>query len=100
MSTLISTINMAVQTGEGLNSWAQVAGMTAEQFKTAWGQDAAGALNLFIQGLNNTERNGKSAESTLKDLGVTETRMTRDFPLQTQAIYSRGRWTQAKSVCG
>lgn len=77
MSTLISTINMAVQTGEGLNSWAQVAGMTAEQFKTAWGQDAAGALNLFIQGLNNTERNGKSAESTLKDLGVTETRMTR-----------------------
>lgn len=77
MSTLISTINMAVQTGEGLNDWAQVAGMTAEQFKTAWGQDAAGALNLFIQGLNNTERNGKSAESTLKDLGVTETRMTR-----------------------
>lgn len=77
MSTLISTINMAVQTGEGLNSWAQVAGMTAEQFKIAWGQNAAGALNLFIQGLNNTERNGKSAESTLKDLGVTETRMTR-----------------------
>ena len=74
MSTLINTLYKAVETGEGLNDFASVANMTAEQFKKAWGEDAAGALDSFIQGLNDTERNGKSAIVILDELGINNVR--------------------------
>lgn len=77
MSTLISTLHKAVETGDGLNDFASVANMTAEQFKTAWSENAAGALNTFIQGLNDTERNGRSAIVILDDLGITNVRQTK-----------------------
>ena len=77
MSTLISQIDTAVQTGKDLDAWAQVAGMSAAQFSEAWGQDAAGALTLFIQGLNDTSATGQSAQAVLSSLGITETRLTR-----------------------
>ena len=77
MSTLISQIDAAVQTGKDLDAWAQVAGMSAAQFSEAWGQDAAGALTLFIQGLNDTSATGQSAQAVLSNLGITETRLTR-----------------------
>ena len=51
--------------------------MTAEQFKQAWATDAAGALNSFIQGLNDVERNGKSAVVILDELGITNVRQTK-----------------------
>ena len=75
ISKLISEMNNAVETGEGLNEYAQVAGTTAEAFAEAWGNDAAKALEMFITGLQNTEKNGKSASVVLNDLGITETRM-------------------------
>ncbi|NMA37155.1 MAG: phage tail tape measure protein, partial [Papillibacter sp.] len=51
--------------------------MSANEFKIAWGENAVSALQLFITGLGDTERNGKSATVALKDLGITETRMQR-----------------------
>lgn len=77
MSTLISTLYKAVETGEKLDEFAAVAGMTASEFRQAWGEDAVGAMNTFIQGLNNTERTGKSAIVTLSDLGITNVRQTK-----------------------
>lgn len=78
MSTLIQTLFKATQTGgEDLNKFASVAGMTATEFKTAWATDAAGALNTFIQGLNDTERNGQSAILVLESLGITNVRQTK-----------------------
>ena len=77
MSTLIQTLYKAVETGKGLDEFASVAGMTAAQFKTAWGQDAVGAMDAFIQGLNDTERNGRSAIVILEDLGITNVRQTK-----------------------
>ena len=77
MSTLISTLYKATETGDKLDQFASVAGMTAEQFKQAWGEDAVGAMNAFIQGLNDTERNGKSAVVILDELGITNVRQTK-----------------------
>ena len=77
MSTLINNMYKAVETGEKLNDFASVAGMTADQFKRAWEDDAAGALNSFIQGLNDVERNGKSAIVLLDELGINNVRQTK-----------------------
>lgn len=77
MSTLISTLYKSVETGDKLEQFASVAGMTAEQFKTAWAQDAAGAMNSFIMGLNDVERNGKSAVVILDELGINNVRQTK-----------------------
>lgn len=77
MSQLITKLYKATETGDQLEDIASVAGMTAEEFKTAWGQDAVGALDSFIQGLNNVERNGKSAVVVLDDLGINNVRQTK-----------------------
>ena len=77
MSTLISTLNKAVQTGDGLEEFASIAGMTAEEFKQAWAEDAVGAMDTFIQGLNDVERNGKSAVVLLDELGINNVRQTK-----------------------
>lgn len=78
MGTLISNIYKAVETGnEQLKQFASVAGMSAEQFAAAWKTDAAGALDTFIRGLNNVERNGRSAVVILDELGITNVRQTK-----------------------
>ena len=77
MSKLISEVNKAVETGDGLEAFASIAGMSASQFAEAWGNDAANALATFITGLNDVERNGASATVLLDELGIKETRMQR-----------------------
>lgn len=78
MQTLISTLYKATETGgEKLRAFAAVAGMSADEFKARWQTDAVGALNAFIQGLNDTERNGKSAIVILDELGITNVRQTK-----------------------
>lgn len=77
VSKLISTLMTAVETGEGLEEFANIANMTAEEFTQAWGDNAAGALESFIVGLSDTDRLGQSAIVTLTELGITETRMQR-----------------------
>lgn len=77
MSTLISTLYKATETGEKLDDFASVAGMSAEEFRTAWGENAVGALDAFIQGLNDTERNGRSAVVILDELGINNVRQTK-----------------------
>ncbi len=74
MSQLISTLYKATETGEKLEDFASVAGMSADQFKKSWGDDAAGTLEKFISGLNDVERNGKSAIVILDDLGINNVR--------------------------
>ena len=76
-SKLMVELQKAVKTGKGLEDFARVAGMTGRDFAQAWGEDAAGALSLFIQGLDDAERNGKTAIEILEELGITEVRMQR-----------------------
>jgi TP901 family phage tail tape measure protein len=74
---LISELDKAVDTGKGLEDFARIAGLSAKDFSRAWGEDAAEALVKFITGLNDVERNGKSATVILEELGITEVRMQR-----------------------
>lgn len=60
----------------GLEQFASVAGKSADDFIAAWGEDAVGALDMFISGLGDTERNGANAISILQDMGLTEVRMS------------------------
>lgn len=76
MGKLISMIHAAVENGgDKLETFASVAGMSAAQFAEAWRDDAAGALNAFIVGLNDTERNGKSAISILTGLKINQAQL-------------------------
>lgn len=77
MSQLISMLYKATETGNQLEEIAAVAGMTGAEFKAAWGNDAVGAMNEFITGLTNVERNGKSAVVVLDELGINNVRQTK-----------------------
>ncbi len=74
-SKLLSNLQMATETGADLEAYARVAGMTGKQFKEAFENDASEAINAFLQGLNDTERNGKSAIAVLDEMGLTEVRL-------------------------
>ncbi len=77
MSKLLKQIQVAVETGsKDLKDFAKIAGMRTKDFRKAFEEDAVGALSSFIAGLNDTERNGKSAISILEDMGLTEVRLS------------------------
>lgn len=76
MSKAMTNIKLAVETNnESLKGFANVAGLSAEEFRRAFETDAAGALNAFITGLSDTERHGMSTIAVLDELGVNEVRM-------------------------
>lgn len=74
-SKMLAKLQMAVETGKGLKNYARVAGMTGQEFKQAFGKDATTAINAFLSGLGDTERNGKSAIAVLDDMGLSEVRL-------------------------
>jgi len=77
MSKLLTDIQVAVETGsDRLEDFADVAGMTGEQFADAFGDSAASALYSFIDGLNDVERNGETATVILENMGLTEVRLS------------------------
>lgn len=77
MSKLLKKMQIAVETNsESLGEWANVANMSVEQFKTAFKDDAIVALSAFIDGLNDTERLGKSAIVVLDEMDLSEVRLS------------------------
>lgn len=77
MSKLIKKVQVAVETGsKDLEDYASVAGMSVEKFKEEFQEDGLSAISAFISGLNDVERNGKSATVILNDMGLTETRLS------------------------
>jgi TP901 family phage tail tape measure protein len=92
MSSLISKIQAAVETGDGLNEWAAAAGLSASEFAALWGTDATAALGAFIGNLNNLDA---SANVTLGTLGITETRMVRMITSLANAESASGLLTNA-----
>lgn len=64
-----------VEGGEALEEFASVAGMSADDFKTKFETDAAGAILAFIDGLANVEENGGSAIEVLDKMGISEVRL-------------------------
>lgn len=76
MSKVIVNMQLAVASGgESLREFADVAGMTSEEFANAYRDNAAGALAAFVTGLGGMEAEGKDAIVILNEMGITETRM-------------------------
>ncbi|MGJ9405257.1 phage tail tape measure protein [Nesterenkonia aurantiaca] len=67
--------------GEGLEKWAEVAGMSAEEFRRAFQDDAAGAMASLVEGLGAAEEQGMTTLGMLEELGIKEVR-TRDAMLR------------------
>lgn len=77
MSKMIKKVQVAVETGsKSLNDYARVAGMSVDEFKEAFQKDGLSAVASFIKGLNDVERNGKSATVILDEMGLTEVRLS------------------------
>lgn len=75
VSTIMTKMQLAVeQGGESLDQFANVAGMSADEFRQAFQQDAAQALVAFVEGLGMMESRGQSAIGTLSDMEITEIR--------------------------
>lgn len=68
-------LNKIVKSGKDLEGFAAIAGMTGEQFKQAFEEDAVGALGAFIEGLGNAEEKGTTAIELLDELGISEVRL-------------------------
>lgn len=77
VSKVLKNMQVAVETNsESLKDFASVSNMSVSEFKELWEKDAVAALGAFVEGLNDTERNGKSAVAVLNDMDITEIRMS------------------------
>ena len=75
VSTIMTKMQLAVEEGgESLDQFANVAGMSASEFRQAFQQDAAQALVAFVEGLGTMDERGQSAIGTLSDMEITEIR--------------------------
>lgn len=103
MTQTLNAIDRAASSGgDTLETFARVAGMSAEEFTTAWRTDAAGALTAFIQGLSTLSAQGGSVTAILDDLGLSgirQSNMLRSLALasdmMTDALEtSNGAWAE------
>lgn len=75
ISNIMTQIGMAVDTNsKKLKDWADAAGMSVSEFKSAWGEDAAGALASMLENLKQTVDAGGSLNAVFDDLGIKELR--------------------------
>lgn len=76
ISRVMIEIDKSVRTGgQRLETFARVAGMTADQFKQAYGSDAAGAIVTFIEGLRKVSEEGGNVFGVLEDLSLQDIRV-------------------------
>lgn len=68
-------VNNIVTAGANLEDFSNIAGMTGEEFKQAFEQDAVGAIGAFINGLGTAEEKGTSAIELLDEMGISEVRL-------------------------
>lgn len=62
--------------GDGLQRWAEVAGVSAASFAESFETDPADAIATFIEGLGRVEEAGGNVFQTLSDLGQTDIRVS------------------------
>src|SRR5690554_1818788 len=72
---MIQTRNAVMDGGEALETFAMVAGMSADQFKTKFERDAGGAIIAFIEGLARLEAQGVNTNTILAELGFADVRV-------------------------
>ncbi len=84
-SKLMINMEVACQRGgDSLDDFSRIAGLSADEFKEKFANDAKGAILAFLQGLNNIEKSGGSVINTLDEMGIKEIRL-RDTVLRAAA---------------
>lgn len=77
MSRTMYQIDGAVAEGsDALQGFADVAGMSADEFSRLWEDDAAMGIEAFVSGLGRIDDEGGNAQQALQELGITEVRTT------------------------
>lgn len=77
ISTIMSNIDKDVaMQNENLKRWAEVAGMSADEFAQAWGDDCVGALARVLSGMEEATTEGSSMAVMLEELGIGSIRQT------------------------
>ena len=77
MTQTLNAIEKAVaKGGDDLAEFARIAGMSSEEFSSAWKNDAMSALTSFIGGLGKLGEQGESTVLVLEDLGLTGIRQS------------------------
>lgn len=71
---LLEIDKAVLEGGDNLNTFAQTAGITSDEFKKLWEQDAAAAFTQFVEGL---AKQGNRAALTLEDVKLGGIRTTR-----------------------
>ena len=79
-TAMTQTLNAIEKTvakgGDDLAEFARIAGMSSEEFSSAWKNDAMSALTSFIGGLGKLDEQGESTVLVLEDLGLTGIRQS------------------------
>jgi TP901 family phage tail tape measure protein len=76
ISTAMIKISEAVnEGGDALDTFAQVAGVTADEFAAKFRSDPAAAIDSFVQGLGRIQSSGGDVFATLEELGLSEIRL-------------------------
>lgn len=75
ISKTLREMQLAVENGtDRLTVFANTAGLTAEEFQRVFAEDSIEALRLFVAGLGDVARNGRSTTQILNEVNVTELR--------------------------
>ena len=77
MTQTLNAIEKAVvKGGDDIEAFAEIAGMSADQFAKSWESSPIEAVQAFIAGLGGLEEKGENAVLVLEDLGLTGTRQS------------------------
>lgn len=77
MTQTLSAISKAVsESGDDLQTFAKVAGMSAEEFAQTWSDDPITAIQAFIGGLGDMNANGEDVLAVLDELGLSGIRQS------------------------
>ena len=76
LSKVFTTVSDAVLDGsDKLDTFARVAGVSADEFATAFRDDPAGAINDFVLGLGRMIESGQSLTPVFEELELTDSRL-------------------------
>ena len=76
MKKLVTEVERATLSGgDSLQQFAKIAGVSASDFKKAFGEDASNATLMFLKGLNKIKDQGGSISEVLDDMEIKESRL-------------------------
>ena len=92
MTQTLTAMEKAVTSGgEKLDQFAQIAGMSCQEFSRAWSEEPITAIQAFISGLGGLDEKGESATAVLEELGLSgirQSNMLKSLALASETLAS------------